>query len=290
MKSKYNSKFFLAYLKLLFLNKLPKVNLNETNILYILVLLCLVFSCTIFVYTFLTNWYSDNNNLNGLLTEVQGMILEVFFFAIIMNWIMVLRENAKQKPLKAYYHYIISEKIENFLRITLPDMKKNEKKYIYFLDNYVDTYYYDKLLIYECPKIWDIEIFEIAYKNNEYEYFYENHIKPRRVLINKLKRILLKNTVSFEHKIIYKFLMLENYNNALKIEENKITKDNCNFETINKFITSWSYRLFFMLLSEIRNLIINKSDKILSSIEEKKKQEQELEKWTKELAQIKSDT
>ena len=84
--------------------------------------------------------------------------------------------------------------------------------------------------------------------------------------------------------------MLENYNNALKIEENKITKDNCNFETINKFITSWSYRLFFMLLSEIRNLIINKSDKILSSIEEKKKQEQELEKWTKELAQIKSDT
>ena len=45
-----------------------------------------------------------------------------------------------------------------------------------------------------------------------------------------------------------------------------------------------------MLLSEIRNLIINKSDKILSSIEEKKKQEQELEKWTKELAQIKSDT
>lgn len=136
---------------------------------------------------------SDNNNLNGLLTEVQGMILEVFFFAIIMNWIMVLRENAKQKPLKAYYHYIISEKIEKFLRITLPDMKKKwKKKYIYFLDNYVDTYYYDKLLIYECPKIWDIEIFEIAYKNNEYEYFYENHIKPRRVLINKLKRILLK--------------------------------------------------------------------------------------------------
>lgn len=287
MKRKYDLRFLLFYLRWSISKMLPKINLTETNIFHILISLCIIFCCSIFAYTFSTNWYDDSNNLNSLLTEVQGMIIEVFFFAIIMNWLMVLRENAKQKPLKSYYHYAMAQEIEKFLRITLPDIKKKEKKYIYFLDKSVSTYYHDDLLIYDSPI--DKEIFEILYENKEYEYFYEHYLKSKRILLKELKKILLNNMFLFEYEIIYKFLELENYNETLIYKENEITKDNCNFENINKFITAGSYRVFFILLSQIRNLIIKKSDKVLSSIEEEKKGKKELEKWTKLVTKMKSD-
>lgn len=288
MKRKYDLRFLLTYLRLESSKILKKINLNETNISKILISLCLIFCCSIFVYTYSTNWYADSNNLNGLLTEVQGMIIEVFFFAIIINWITILRENRKQKPLKSYYYYVISTEIENFLGVTFPEIREERKKYIYFLDNSVITYDFSILPSYKYFEIEDKEIFEILYENKEYEYFYEHYLKPKEILIKRLRKILSKNTSLFEHDIRYKFLNLENYNETLKDKENKITKDNCNHDIIMKFIKSGLYRVFIFLLLEVRNRINNNSDQVLSSAEEQKKRELEMERLTEELAQLNS--
>lgn len=286
-KEKY--KFLRTYMKLKLLKIIPKFNLKKYNTLYILIFLCITFCATLIIYCMFNDWYSDKNNINALITEIHGTFIEVFFFAIIMNKIIELRDKKNVKKFRAFYYSTLLEEIENYLKRIHYNNCKIEG-YACYNDNIIPihNYNFDELCYTKNYlkkynfELLDDEIFNLAYANKIDKYYLDRYSLPKRTLQKKLKNILLEVKLLFEQDLIFELTKVLNSNDKLYEVEKNIVKSIFNYEDLIKLLNEFMYREFLKDLLIFRHSLIKCSDKILSV---KEKELYDLEK-SKEIAEL----
>ncbi|TRW91223.1 hypothetical protein [Candidatus Methylobacter oryzae] len=276
--SKFYKYFFIALLK----KYIPINRPTKTNTLRYLILFCILLSISVFSFSYFSNWYKNTGVIDGLITELHGIIVELFVLTILLDWILKIREELRFKEPRAFAYAKAYSAIDNCLDALVDEYRsKGEKQYVYFSGNMEIS---RKLDIIYClnPTLSNIE--EIIIKTQGHNYFLENYINKVIIFKENLSLILTNYLYLMEPEIIHNIqTILEKASNVTE-KSNEQTKNDFNMEVAREFMKNSESLIYYLF--KAKSSLEAVADIIQTRAEHSAAMKIEREKWRKKYEEL----